>query len=418
MAGSLLWKEPQTIPEPQNAPQPYARFAGEQHESPIYRSTRAEQRRTQRQNDQRQDQSPLSEPREEQSQPRLRPDAHASPPTPRFVGDLNPEARLLDKTTTPENVQDMEPGEVGVWIQPRLCSKCGTSGTSGKGCSPSGPYISSRRDPAQSYPPVSEMVPQKTVKALSDVYFTKVHPIIPLLNEREYWESLSRSTVPPPLVHVVCLLAAKDSAAEKHLYLIPSRDTLVPVREFCKQIYDSISTELSRRSSLRKVTLMRILGLLSLHQEGPEGMEEASSCISQAIHHAQSFALHLPRPNDVDNELKRIFWCLWTLDRLNSVTNSRPCIMSDVDIAIDDLTPEESGSIAFDVCFRIAKMLNRIIALYRPKTKDPASGWDLDFPGFEEIMDEMHAWQLSQSTIGESFAIFDASRRIFSLTSL
>jgi hypothetical protein len=236
---------------------------------------------------------------------------------------------------------------------------------------------------------------------LSDLYFANIHPIIPLLNEEEYWQSLSRGTIPTPLVHVVCLVAAKDNGAEKHLKLLQSRDTLVPVREFCSQLYLSISTALSRRTTTRKLTQMRILGLLSLHQEGSDGVEQASSCIAQAIHHAQSMALHLPQPAaDVDGNLKRTFWCLWTLDRLNAATNSRPCIMGDIDIGIPDVTPEESGSVAFDVWFGIAKLLNKVIGLYRPNNDDSVSGLESGFPAFEQIMDDMHAWQLSSSTIG------------------
>ena len=75
--------------------------------------------------------------------------------------------------------------------------------------------------------------------------------------------------------------------------------------------------------------------------------------------------------------------------------------MADIDIAIPEVTQEESGSVAFDVCFRIASILNTVIGFYRPKAKDPVSGWDLDFPEFELILDKMHAWQLPSSTIGE-----------------
>lgn len=74
--------------------------------------------------------------------------------------------------------------------------------------------------------------------------------------------------------------------------------------------------------------------------------------------------------------------------------------MADIDIAVPDLTPEESNSVAFDVCFRIVKMLNRVIGLYRPNNKGPTSGWDTDYPGFEQIVDEMHAWNLPPATIG------------------
>ena len=263
-----------------------------------------------------------------------------------------------------------------------------------------GPYPSSRRALSQSFAPASDLLSDRTIKVLSDIYFANMHPIIPLLNEEEYWQLLSRRTIPTPLVHVVCLLAAKDNAAGPYLKLLQSRDTLVPVREFCSQLYISLSTALSRRTTMRKVTTMRVLGLLSLHQEGSEGMEEASNCIAQAMHYAQTLALHLPRPTGGDSDLKRAFWCLWTLDRLNAAANSRPCIMSDIDIAVSDLTPEESGSIAFDVCLRVTKMLNKVIGLYRPRRGHNVSELDMEFPGFEQIIDEMHAWQLPSFTIG------------------
>ncbi|PYI04452.1 hypothetical protein BO78DRAFT_320360 [Aspergillus sclerotiicarbonarius CBS 121057] len=253
------------------------------------------------------------------------------------------------------------------------------------------------------------MLSRETTQALSEIYFANMHPVMPLLNDEQYWQSLAWGTIPVPLVHVVCLLAAKDAAAEKHLKLLQSRDTLVSAREFCSQLYTSLSAALNRRTSLGKITLMRILGLLSLHQEGSEGMEGASSYIAQACHNAQSLALHQPRPNDAGNELKRVFWCLWILDRLNAATRSRPCIMADIDIAVPDLTPEESNSVAFNVCFRIAKMLNTVIGLYRPNTKDPTSGWDTDYPAFEQIIDEMHAWSLQSATIATLHVFYRAT---------
>lgn len=69
--------------------------------------------------------------------------------------------------------------------------------------------------------------------------------------------------------------------------------------------------------------------------------------------------------------------------------------MADMDIAIEHITPAESGSVAFDVWFRISRLLNRVIALYRPPhSVIPLSGLDSDFPSFEQVIHEMHAWQL------------------------
>ncbi|KAH8422411.1 uncharacterized protein LDX57_000165 [Aspergillus melleus] len=108
-----------------------------------------------------------------------------------------------------------------------------------------------------------------------------MHPKIPLLNEEQCWQSLSKGTITVPLVHVVCLLAAKDAAAEKHLKLLQSQDTPLYARELCGQLYTSLSAALNWCAALGKLTLIRILGLL---QEGSEGVEGASSYIALAIH--------------------------------------------------------------------------------------------------------------------------------------
>ncbi|PWY95413.1 hypothetical protein BO94DRAFT_620863 [Aspergillus sclerotioniger CBS 115572] len=320
----------------------------------------------------------------------------AAPSSPRFVGDLNPEARLLDETTSPEDAQDMTPGEVGVWIRPQPSSNGGASRDRRNLLAR---YRPSTIGSEPIYPPISNLLSEETIKQLSDIYFANIHPLIPVLNKEEYLELFSQRSVPTPLVHIVCLLAAKDHSASNYLKLLHSGDTVISVRQFCSQLYISICSALSQRPAIKKVILMRIYGLLSLHQEGSDGAEQSSSYMAQATHSAQSLALHQPRPGDADNDLKRTFWCLWTLDRLNAATNSRPCLMADMDIAVLDILPHETGYTAFNVLFRIVKCLNMVIVLYRPKAADLGSGLDSDFPSFEQIMDEMHAWQLLPSTI-------------------
>lgn len=249
---------------------------------------------------------------------------------------------------------------------------------------------------------VSDLLPDESIEALSTLYFARMHPLIPLLNEEDYWQALLQGTIQTPLVHVVCLLAAKDSHAEQHLMLLDSGDALVPRRDFCSKLYTSLSTALSQRSTMKKLTLVRILGLLSLHHEEDIGTEQASSHLARAANNAHALALHLPHPDDVDCELKRTFWCLWTLDRLNSATTSAPCCISDLDISVPELMPGESGFTAFDVLCRVAKVLNTVID---PKLHAPhygGSGCEPDLPEFEQVIDEAKAWQLSQPTAGSS----------------
>jgi len=122
---------------------------------------------------------------------------------------LNPEARLLDETTTPEDPPDTATGEVGVWLQPRPRSSWSTGAQKESPSSCPQPQEQNVRPG----PPTSDLLPESTVRALSDLYFAKVHPIIPILNEEEYRRSLSHFFPSMPLVHAVCLVVAKDSDA-------------------------------------------------------------------------------------------------------------------------------------------------------------------------------------------------------------
>ena len=197
-------------------------------------------------------------------------------------------------------------------------------------------------------------------------------------------------------------MASKAYSVADHLKLSQQEDDTVPVKHFCSQLYASITKELSRREITDRLTLIRILGLLSLHHEGTDGAEQASSCLAQAVHHAQTLGLQLHRPvrDESSSTLKRTFWCIWSLDRLNAAIHGRPCCMADIDISTEYLTPDEYGSAAFHVWFKIATLLNHVIALYRPRSQGVRPELDAGYPAFEEILDETRAWQLSRSMIG------------------
>ncbi|KAJ3513365.1 hypothetical protein NM208_g15196 [Fusarium decemcellulare] len=246
---------------------------------------------------------------------------------------------------------------------------------------------------------LSDIVPVETIAALSELYFAKVHPLLPILNEGDYRQSFILGTLPAALAHAVCLLAAKDASAEPHLKLLQAGGTLVSTRQFCSRLHTSIVTSLVTQVSLRRLTTIRIMALLSLHHEGCDGAEQASGYIAQAIHGAQSLALHLRVPNDDGFEMRRAFWCLYVLDRLNAAMHSRPCVMCDHDIATEPVTAQQSGFPAFDILFKIVKILNKVIALYRPTHPDSVTGIGDEFPSFSHILDEGNGWDLAPSII-------------------
>ncbi|KIW25799.1 uncharacterized protein PV07_08943 [Cladophialophora immunda] len=320
---------------------------------------------------------------------------------PRFVGDLNPEARLLHETESSAEQQATSPDRLGVWFQPHSHSASNSIAS---------PVSTQTARTRQQHPTVSNLITMEHIAALSDLYFANIHPILPLLNEEEFRNSLAQNKAPMALVHTVCLIAAKDSAAGPHLRFYHSNESPVPVRAFCTKLHSSIMAAITRPAGLRRITLLRILGLLSLHEEGHDGAEQASAQVAQACHHAQTLAIHLSRPSDTDNlEMKRTFWCLWTLDVLNAATKSRPCIIHDTDIGIDQPKPGEMASAAFDIWFHTAKSLSRVIALYRPSNPDTVTGINLEYATFEQLVEQMQGWHLPTPTLSTLRVFFLAT---------
>ncbi|KAF2722104.1 hypothetical protein K431DRAFT_302943 [Polychaeton citri CBS 116435] len=303
------------------------------------------------------------------------PSASASSPAQRFVGDLAPEARFLDQHSPYDrSTHRVSAGDIGVWVDQL-------------------PKLQAEHDNAR--PTVGSLiVPVVDAFALANIYFTKLNIMLPIVSEPDFRTSQSAAISNPALVHVICLVAAKDKQAEPHLRLLRDPDRALSCREYSSELHEAIVAALSARPKGDKPTLIRILALLSLHCEGPDGAEQASVHLSQAMHYAQSMGLHLLRATDHDLDLKRLFWSLWTLDRLNAAINGRPIFMSDIDMAIDPLVPEQTGSVAFDIWLRISRVLNDVIALYRPSNVNVVTGWEHEYPGFEQIVTEYGGWRL------------------------
>jgi hypothetical protein len=136
-----------------------------------------------------------------------------------------------------------------------------------------------------------------------------------------------------------------------------------------------------------RITRIQILALLSLHCEGVEGAEAASLHLCQAVHQAQTVGLHLNHPGRaVDDHLSRLFWCLWSLDKLHASIGGRPILMADRDIGIEKPNINSSSSTsAFDIWFAISDLLASVISLYRPSVH-PDLTWQDDFPVFADIV--------------------------------
>ncbi|KAK5693228.1 hypothetical protein LTR17_025176 [Elasticomyces elasticus] len=316
----------------------------------------------------------------------------------KFMSDLLPASTFLVPGAREDERGRLLPNDdIGIWIEKLEYDELVKRRNDAGGVAPSQAQSAARPALTRDQRPHSAVL-----GPLIDVYFSKIHPILPLVDEDEFRAQQAEGEVPEPLIHAMCLVAAIDTKAWVHLKVQASPSTLAP-REFCSRLHASIVGALRAPCQYDKVTLVRIMALASMHSEGPDGAEESSMLLSQAMHHAQTMAIHLGQSNGTgfhishNLAMKRLFWSLWILDRSNSVMHGRPIFMSDIDIAIDPFAPGESGFPAFEAWLRITELMNKIIVFYRPNYPMDVTGWEEQYVGLEEILDDVHGWDLAPS---------------------
>ncbi|OQE07057.1 hypothetical protein PENVUL_c015G08888 [Penicillium vulpinum] len=330
--------------------------------------------------------SPLQNPVEQRAESHITPDtgtaAEGSQESRRFACDSNPIATLMEHNESRLQKGLSQKGDVGAWLGPE--ENAIEQGET--------PGSSSQTAPGTHVHP--DWLPSKFCQeALIDIYFRRIHPLLPLLDEDEVRAQHRAGSLPLRLVQVICLVAAKDRGAVPFLCLGPY-SKLLPLDRFCNIIYTDAMQNISRRAE-KKVLAIQILALLSLHEWSSTGSEDCSLNLAQAIHHAQTMGLHLLRPDQHSGTSSRgVFWCLWSLDRWNAAMNGRPLMIHDGDRSqgVDDVVSMFQSP--FRVWLRIADKLGEVIHFYRPVMKGVDQS-NLDLPFFEDIVEHCEAWDMS-----------------------
>jgi hypothetical protein len=250
-------------------------------------------------------------------------------------------------------------------------------------------------------PDIVGLLPSKqNQEALIDIYFRRIHPILPLVDETDIRAQFQKDSLAPQLIQSICLTASKDRSAAPFLCLGPN-PTVLTLEKFSNLLYHDIVQNMPRKVGRKKVTAIQILALLSLHEWGPTGFEDCCLHLAQAIQHAQTIGLHLVRPDDQRStpSLEALFWCLWSLDRWNAAINGRPVMIHDRDIGqkVDDVLPLFKSP--FRTWLRLTDCLGEVIRFYRPIV-DGSEEKELELPSFEELVDSSNAWDTPLELLG------------------
>ncbi|KAJ6092876.1 hypothetical protein N7486_008165 [Penicillium sp. IBT 16267x] len=331
------------------------------------------------------------------------------PNTERFVGDLNPEAFIREKLdeSTGNRLRD----RVGLWISsPSIQDRDHdvhdsrhTADNKDFSALPPLPTLDRRaielllNQRCSSAIQACGRLPKTTRGPLTAIYFSKINHIIPLLEMDSFVDAQARGSVSIFLERAICLVAAKDPEAIPYLRLV-EEGPVIPTRQFCSSIYNGLTVAMDMELESDRLTRIRVLALMSLHFEGNEGGEAASLRLCQAIHQAQTIGLHLDRPDRTSGDpLVKLFWGLWTLDKMHASIGGRPVLLADRDIGIP--RPKSHIRGAFGVWLAISDLLATVISYYRPSAVT-TSGWEEGFPAFEDIVGDDAHGDLDFSTLG------------------
>ncbi|PYH42912.1 transcription factor domain-containing protein [Aspergillus saccharolyticus JOP 1030-1] len=313
----------------------------------------------------------------------------------RFVGEMNPEVVIRERLVVGPSSTSLR-DRVGLWI-PFSAMENGRALLEEAA---NADYIPSMHQQIPQAPDVytaqvfeglvrrrcesalqaSKPLPAATRAPLFAIYFSQVHPVLPIIEE-------DLAVASPFLERAICLVAAKSRAAAPHLYLSESSALSSP-RGFCTALYNGLKDAILEGLERDRLTRIRVLALIALHCEDSEGSETASMHLSQAIHQAHTIGLHLKQPGGGDQARSRLFWCLWTLDKLLASMFGRPALILDQDISIERPStasnPVNTPKTAFEIWFFISELLSDAIRLYRPRNESPVEPGILT--SFEDIV--------------------------------
>ncbi|CAG8424452.1 unnamed protein product [Penicillium salamii] len=325
------------------------------------------------------------------------------PTTERFVGDLNPESLIRERLDEPTGSPLRD--RIGLWINSPAAQKAKPRNVTGQAESSNAPDANDEHATASLLQQrfaagmqACRQLPLSTREPLIAIYFNKVNHIIPIVDQG-FIQAQADGSASVFLEKAMCLAAAKTSAAIPYLTLAP-HGPLLPSRQFCSEIYRELVVAMDAELEPDRLTRIRVLALMSLHCEGYEGAEAASLHLCQAIHQSQTVGLHLGRPNQPPTDsMTKLFWCLWTLDKMHASIGGRPVLIADRDIGVvkPDVTQKSRG--AFEVWLAVSDLLANVISFYRP-TADPTSGWEEGFPAFEDLVGEDAQGDLDFATLG------------------
>ena len=325
----------------------------------------------------------------------------------KFVGDLNPESVLAELT---ESKEPPRYNRIGVWVEQsrfeqeqyrRQQEAAARNGRVGEA-----ETDAKKQAAVQRYSKVERgrrtltghqknylqavgalrVLPKATQDALVTTYVACIDPLLPIIDCKRLLQEYTNGEASVFLIQAICLVACKTEEAIPYLKLYED-GPLMDAIPFARALHTGLDAAMKADLEADRFTKVQIMTLMSLHNDGPGGIEESSLHLTMAIHDAQTTGLHINTPGrSLNDQRAMLWWTLWTLDKFNACLGGRPLMIAERDIDIKrPLLEQNVRSQTMAVWLAMGDLLENVIEYYRPGTDPETAGWETEFPSFEEL---------------------------------
>lgn len=334
----------------------------------------------------------------------------------RFVGDLSPEASFL-ATQGRQDGQNQRT-EVGIWLDSRPGDPSPLDSTDADNIAEPAIDPSLRLDGFLGLEAIhnhlsreytSLLPPDYEFGQMSALYFAKFDPIFPILHDETLDNYDFADTL--ALKQSICLVAALDPSLQPHLRL-PHTAVVLSQSDFRACIASALKHTLDAGLIRHRMVLLQVTALMAFYVDKPGASEVSSHYTAQTVELSQTLGLHLGWPSDVasSNKASRIFWCVWTLDRLNAATNGRPILIHQQDMDQRVLESVDKQASSFGLFVRISRLLDETISQYRPHHAIAGVQFSANEPHtFEGLIREVGATDVNAGVLGKKVSSSETS---------
>ncbi|KAK7203031.1 fungal-specific transcription factor domain-containing protein [Myxozyma melibiosi] len=185
--------------------------------------------------------------------------------------------------------------------------------------------------------------PQDICDTLIKGYFEQIHPLLPMINRTQFMRDYENPSNPPSILLLQAILAAGTLVCQIP-DLLDSNGTMDHSRRVlykrAKSLYDA-------GCETDKITIVQAMLLMSCCCSEPASISKDMFYWTKlAISVAQGLGLHRSVENShmrlVDRRLwKRLWWVLFTRDRVVSISLGRPFLIDKGDSDVEPLSPSD-----------------------------------------------------------------------------